>query len=156
MERERVVVIGFDSRRAGLAEPPGAIVEALRGRMPEGVELHVVAGGAPDLAADWSGYDTVIVADRLAPAGSPGAVRVWDATDLSEESEAQFRRMNESALGGAIDSGRADGSLPAHLLVVGVEGRPGGCGVGVCPEVADGLRDAADWVLMQLAVRLAA
>ena len=156
MEKRSVAVIGYDGRAAGIAEPAGAIIEALHGRMPPGVDLTVLTGGSSDLARAWQGYDTVIVTDRLTPAGSPGAVRVWDVREVTAESAARFRDLVGPVVADAVEQGRGQSSLPPILLIVGVEGHPGGCGVGICPDVADGVRDAADWVLMQLAVRMAA
>lgn len=155
MDKPKAAVIGYDSHSAGEAEPPGAIVEALKGRLPHGVDLRL-ADDAGELARLWRDYGAVIVADSLTPAGSPGMVRVWDARGLEPQTEAQFRQMNGVALDAAIARDRDEDALPDSLLVVGVEGRVGGCGVGICPEVAEGVREAVDWVLMQLAVRLAA
>ena len=120
-----------------------------------GVETDVVKlieqnGESFRLMDCWSGFESVIVVDATAPAGTPGKIRVWNASvdRLPEE----FFACSTHAFGvrEAVELGRALKCLPASLTIYGIEGKAFPLGAPLSPQVEHAVESAAQQVLEAL------
>ena len=98
------------------------VARALRGRLPEDVELMEHEGEPTALLDAWSGKRLAIVVDAISGDGPPGTVRSLDPTASPLPEGLDGTSTHAFTLAQAIELGRALGRLPVRLLVVGIEG----------------------------------
>ena len=109
-----------------------------------------------DLMDTWSGHPRVVVVDAVRSGAAPGTVHVLDAGrnsgPLSQEAWGATGRGGTHALGLAavVELARALGTLPDHVVVVGVEGEQLDHGAPLSPAVAEAVSPAAARVLSLL------
>jgi hydrogenase maturation protease len=146
----RVAVIGVGNSWSGDDAAGVLAVRRLRGRVPKGVTLIEHEGEPTALLDVWEGAELAIVVDATSGGGSPGTVRLFDAT--TEPVPSRFSGMSTHAftVAQAIELGRALSRLPARLVVVGIEGRSFEAGARLEPEVAAAVDAAAETVLERL------
>ena len=112
-----------------------------------------------DLMDTWAGHREVVVVDAVRSGAASGTIHVLDAGATSEpltlEAWAATGRGGTHALGLAavVELARALGTLPDHVLVVGVEAEQFDHGVPLSPPVAAVVTPAAARVTALLAER---
>jgi hydrogenase maturation protease len=115
-----VIGIGVDERSD---DGCGRLVaEALSDALPPAVAIHSTLGEAAELIDLWSGASCAVVIDAVRTGSAPGTLLRFDASD--EPLPAAIRRSSTHDMGlhEAIELSRALGTLPARLIVIGIEG----------------------------------
>ncbi|MBX6770055.1 MAG: hydrogenase maturation protease [Actinomadura rubrobrunea] len=136
-----VIGVGDRFRRDDGAGP--AVVEALRGRTPDGVTLAVTDGEPARLIELWAGADLAIVVDAVrAEPSRPGRVHETgpDAVPRSGGSASS----HTLGLGEAVALGRAMDRMPEELRVLAIEGAQFGWGCELTPPVAAAVETVAE------------
>jgi hydrogenase maturation protease len=146
----RRVVIGVGNAFRGDDGAGLAVVERLRGRMPDGVEVLGVEQEPTRLMEAWDSADSVVVVDAVASGGDPGELHRFDAS--ADALPARLFRSSTHAfgVGDAIEIARALGTLPGHVLVYGIEGATFDARAGLSPQVEEAVVTLADAVLEEL------
>ncbi len=117
--RSAVIAVGNPLRSDDGVGP--AVIERLRGRVPAGVRLAQVGGGAPELLDAWEGLDTAVIVDAVLSGGEPGSVHLLDASWEPLPARVGSASTHGLGLAEALELGRALGRLPRRVVVVGVE-----------------------------------
>jgi hydrogenase maturation protease len=118
------------------------IGNAWRGDDGAGLEVARRLGGVTlDGDATWlleafGLSDTVVVVDASEPGGRPGTVRRYDARAAALPTRELRSSTHAFGVAGAIELGRALGTLPPMLEVYAIEGRDFSFGASLSPEVA--------------------
>ncbi|GAA4077289.1 hydrogenase maturation protease [Actinomadura miaoliensis] len=147
-----VIGVGDRFRRDDGAGP--AVVEALRGRTPDGVTLAVTDGEPARLIELWAGADLAIVVDAVrAEPCRPGHVHeIGPDTALRSGGVASSHTLG---LGEAVALGRAVDRMPGALRVLAIEGAEFGWGCELTPPVAAAVEAVAERIVSLLARRRA-
>ena len=149
---EAWAVLCFGNRSRGDDGAGPAVARAVRAR---GLPAREHTGEVSALVEALSGLEAVVVVDALCTGGAAGTVLRFDAS--AEPLPVGLGRASSThALGVAegIELARAMGSLPARVVVYGIEGARWELGDDLSPEieaavsvVADRVRDeVAAWV----------
>lgn len=140
-------VIGIGNANRGDDAAGLLVARALEGRVPASVEIRECSGEVSSLIDAWRGASSVVVVDAMASGLPPGTVHVL-APDADVLQAAGAHWSNHGlGLAEAIELGRALDSLPAHLVVLGIEGEDFETGAAVSPTVARAVERAADLIL---------
>jgi hydrogenase maturation protease len=126
------------------------VAEALRGRVPDGVEVVSCELEPSRLIEAWEGAASALVVDTIESGGEPGTLRRFDATAAAVPARAFRSSTHAFGVGEAIEVARALGRLPAHVVVFGVEGGEYAAGAGLTPPVAAAVERAVAAVLDDL------
>jgi hydrogenase maturation protease len=146
----RVTVIGVGNSWSGDDAAGVLVARSLRGRVPEGVTLVEHEGEPTALIDTWQDAELAIVVDATCGGGSPGTVRLFDATSETVPSRFTGSSTHAFTVAQAIELGRALDRLPTRLVVVGIEGRNFQAGASLEPVVAAAVDVAAETVLERL------
>jgi hydrogenase maturation protease len=121
-----------------------AVARALRGRLPDAVELLEREGEPTSLVDAWDGAEAVWLVDAVSSSAVPGTIHRFDAT--VEEVPRDFARSSTHHLGlpEAIELARALERLPERLVVYGIEGATFETGSRLSAEVERCIPDAVD------------
>jgi hydrogenase maturation protease len=128
-------------------------LEMIRQRLPVPAVTHRV-GGALDLLDYIEGHDDAFIIDALAPAGAPGAIRVfsWPCPEAGLPSLVSSHGL------GVIESLRLAetlGKLPRHVRLYTIEARDTSPAEFVSSEVAEALEGLVPTVLRDIATAAA-
>jgi len=107
----------------------------LRLLVPAGVHVVTHEGEPLSLLALWQAADAVWLVDAAAPAGAPGTVHRFEASDRPLSFERCRCSTHALDLAEIIELARALGVLPPRLIVYGIEGADFGVGEGLSPAV---------------------
>jgi hydrogenase maturation protease len=114
------LVIGIGNVLRG-DDAAGPMVAALLNRRL-GEEIAVASGGdVAELTVLWEGREAVVVVDAMASGRPPGAVARYDAVAGALPVQAFGRSTHAFGLAEAIELSRALGTLPARLVIYGIE-----------------------------------
>ncbi|HTR32874.1 MAG TPA: hydrogenase maturation protease [Gaiellaceae bacterium] len=143
MKGATVVVIGIGNSYRGDDAAGLATASLLAGTLPAGVQICRCEQEPSRIMDAWAGADAAFVVDAVAPEGSPGTLRVFDAS-VSELPARSFRSSTHAlGLGEIIELSRAMGSLPRRVTVYGIEASDFTAGRPLTPAVADAVAAAA-------------
>lgn len=122
----------------------------LRGRLPASVAVVEREG---DLAAAldiWKDHDAVVVIDAMRSGGRPGTIVRLRAHETPLP--AGFARSSTHAVGLAevVELGRVMQTLPASVIVYGIEGKSFALGEGLSPEVEPAVGEVVERVLREV------
>lgn len=108
-----------------------------------GIDVFEHSGEGTSLLSLMQEYNEVILIDAICSGALAGTVHYIDGT--SQQLPRQFRHASSHAVGvaEAIELGRTFGTLPAVLLVIGVEGSDYETGKSCSPAVAAGIEELA-------------
>ncbi len=104
-------------------------------------------GEGASLMAMWTTLDHVIVIDAVRSSSSPGRIHRLDAHKEPIPSEFFNYSTHAFSVAEAVEMSRALGTLPASLVIYGIEGKSFAAGSGLSPEVSGVLDNVADQVL---------
>ena len=127
------------------------VVGRLRGTLPDEVELMEREGEPTSLIDAWEGADAVWVVDAVSSGAKAGTLHRLDAGERELPAELFRASTHHFGLAEAVELARAVGSLPKHLVVVGVEAGELGLGDSLSPAVADAVERAAGVVRKEVA-----
>ncbi|MBI4920659.1 MAG: hydrogenase maturation protease [Devosia nanyangense] len=147
----RLMIIGLGNPDRGDDGVGGLVVEALAGRLPEGVETMVRTGDMLGLVEDWAGAQAVICIDAAATVGAPGRVHRIDGHAEALLPEPGLASSHAFGLAEAIALSRALGTAPPVLFVYAIEGSGFDTGAPVSAEVAAVVDEVATRVLAEVA-----
>lgn len=154
-----VIGIGNEFRR-----DDGAGIEAarrLRRRGLSGVQVFERSGEATGLIATWESAALAVAVDAVSSGAAPGTIHRFEipggGPDGSRAGGAGlppsriFRgTSHQLGLGEAVALAAAVGSLPARLVIFGIEGQDFGEGTGLTPAVARAIDDIVARVAEEL------
>ena len=150
MKGARIVLIGVgnayrEDDGAGLA-----VIERLRGVVPEGIEIVPCEDEPSRLIDAWHGASAAVVVDAVSSGAAPGTLHRFDASEAAVPSRVFRSSTHAFGVGEAIELARALGKLPPRIVVYGIEGAAFGGGVSLSPPVEAAVRPATDAVLADL------
>jgi hydrogenase maturation protease len=122
----------------------------LRGRVPASVAVIEREGDLATALDVWKDHDAVVVIDAMRSGGRPGTIVRLRAHD--RPLPAAFARSSTHALGLAevVELGRAMHTLPASVIVYGIEGKSFALGEGLSPEVEPAVGEVVERVLREV------
>jgi hydrogenase maturation protease len=125
----------------------------LRGRVPPSVAVIEREGDLATALDVWKDHDAVVVIDAMRSGGPPGTIVRLRAHE--RPLPAAFVRSSTHALGlaEAVELGRAMHTLPASVIVYGIEGKSFALGEGLSPEVEPAVGDVVERVLREVTHR---
>ncbi len=95
------------------------------------------------LMAAWEGAEDVVLVDALSSGGEPGTVRRFDASAGELPEGFAGASTHGFGLGETIALARALATLPARVVVYGIEGADFRQGAGLSPAVAAAVDEVA-------------
>jgi hydrogenase maturation protease len=146
----RRVVIGVGNVYRGDDGAGLAVVERLRGRVPDGVDVVASEEEPTRLMDAWDGADSVVVVDAVASGSEPGVLHRFDATADAVPARVFRSSTHAFGVGEAIEIARALGTLPGQVLVYGIEGADFDAREGLSPPVEAAVERLAEAVLEEL------
>jgi len=136
----RVIVIGVGNRLRGDDAAGLEAVRRLRDRrLPASITATAHEGEAIELQELWDGADAVVLVDALSSDAPAGTVRRFDASHGAPASALSRSSSHAIGIGDAVELGRVLGTLPAALVVYGIEGARFELGAPLSDEVASAL-----------------
>ncbi|MBI2933468.1 MAG: hydrogenase maturation protease [Planctomycetes bacterium] len=136
-----VVGLGHEFRHDDAA----GLVAARRLR-ERGVAALEHEGDLATLMDQWKGADGVVLVDAVWSGAAPGTVHRLDAGASPLPRELFKSSTHALGLADAVELSRALGTLPARVLVFGIEGRDFTAGVGLSAEVEGALSSLVEEV----------
>lgn len=127
-----------------------AVVEALRGRTPGGVELVEWLRSPMGLIDLWQGRDLAVVVDAVSSQSLPGGLHRFDVGTGPLPPEAFQVSTHSVGLAETVELARTLVRLPRHIIVFGVEGRDFGLSSGLTPAVLKQVPVAAERILEEI------
>jgi hydrogenase maturation protease len=140
-------VIGVGNAWAGDDAVGLLAARALRGKLPDDVQLREHEGEPTALLDAWDGAELAIVIDAIAGGEPAGTVRCFDATTSPLPSSFSGPSTHAFTVAQAIELARSLGRLPGRLIVVGIEGASFEAGAKPHRAVANAVDPAAAEVL---------
>jgi hydrogenase maturation protease len=146
----RRVVLGVGNAFRGDDGAGLAVADRLRAVLPEGVEVTVCEQEPTRLIDSWRGAGAAVVVDAVASGAEPGTLHRFDASE--EPVPATVFRSSTHAFGvaEAIELSRALGTLPARVVVYGIEGADFDAGQKLTKPVQAAVERTAEAVLNDL------
>jgi hydrogenase maturation protease len=120
---------------------------AARRLRQRGVPAEEHEGDLANLMDRWKRADGLILIDAVRSGAAPGTLHRLDVSAVPLNRELLKSSTHALGLADAVELSRALGTLPARVVVFGVEVRDLGAGVGLSPEVAQALPALLEEVL---------
>lgn len=143
-----VIGIGNEYRRddgVGLV-----VADLLRSRVPAGVEVVGCELEPSRLIDAWEGAELALVVDAVHSGAEPGTLHRFDA-GAAPVPAAVFRSSTHAfGVGEAVELSRVLGTLPARVVLFGVEGEEFAAGEGLTAPVEAAVEPAARLMLEEL------
>jgi hydrogenase maturation protease len=127
-----------------------AVAEALRERVPAGVDVRRDSGDVARLVDLWRDARAVILVDAASAGSVPGTIHRFDASDARLPESVLSCSTHTFGVGEAIELARALGQLPDRVIVYGIEGERFDLGAGLSEVVDAGGEEAARLILGEL------
>lgn len=118
--------------------------------VPQEVMVRESQGEALTLIDIWAEASRVILIDAVAPEGSPGEVRRFEASEQALPSEYFHASTHAFGVADAIEMARTLGQLPRTVIVYGVEGENFENGAELSPSVQRGCDEVVQRILAEL------
>lgn len=144
-----LTIIGLGNPDRGDDGVGALVVDALAGRLPEGVETMTRAGDMMALVEDWSDVAAVICIDAAATMSAPGRIHRIDGHDGTLLPEPGLASSHAFGLAEAIALSRALGTAPPVLVIYAIEASVFDTGTPVSPPVAAAVDEVATRVLAE-------
>jgi hydrogenase maturation protease len=147
--RAAVIALGNPLRADDGAGP--AVLDALAGRVPDGVRLARSGGDPAELLEAFDGLERVVLVDAVRTGAPAGTLHRFDAAAGPLPARTAGASTHALGLAEALELARALGRLPASTLVVGIEAAGDETGRALSARVAASVEPAAALVLDALA-----
>ena len=142
-----VMAVGNILRRDdGFAD---AVLKALEGEeLPAGVELFDAGTSIIELMDVFRDRDKLIVIDAIDGGGSPGTLYRFSPQEVDSEAVAlhDIHQLEALSLGELIDC------TPGEAVVIGVQPKELGLGIGLSPELVDVVPKAIELIKKEIAL----
>ena len=142
-----VIGVGNRWRRDDIAGI--AVLDRLRGRVGDGVELIESDGEPTRLIDAFERAPQVVMVDAVVTGAEPGTVHRFADTDLPDRMGIG-QSSHLVGLIGTIELGKLLGKLPNGLVLIGIEAADFNNGEGMTEGVAAGVATAVEAVLGEL------
>ncbi|MGB8645284.1 MAG: hydrogenase maturation protease [Anaerolineae bacterium] len=112
-----------------------AVARALAAKNLPNTTVVEARGDGATLGEVWKREDHVIIVDAMCSGAPPGAIRRFDAHEVQVPLD-RFRCSSHTfGVGEAIELARSLNRLPAHMILVGIEGKNFDVGLGISRQV---------------------
>ena len=127
------------------------VARRIRDRGIANVSVHEASGEGAALMDLWTGFERIVIIDAVQADTTPGAVCRLDARD--EDVPVSFFHYSTHAfsVAEAIALAKSLNTLPAHVVVYGIEGKTFSMGQDLSPEVESALADVERQIVNELA-----
>jgi len=149
-ERGRRVLLGIGNPDRGDDAAGSAVVQSLRGALPDDVELAHENGEAATLLARLQGTSAAYLVDACASGARAGTVQRFDAAAAPLPQDALCLSTHGLGLAEAIELARTLGQLPPRCVVYAIEGTSFEPGAPLTPAVADAVADVARRLMAEI------
>lgn len=126
------------------------VAAKVRALSPPGIEVLEREGEPVALLDAFEGADAVVLVDAVSSGSPPGTLHRLDATATELPQDLFRRSTHHLGVPEAVELGRALGRLPAHVVVVGIEGASWDAGDELSPPVAAAVDAAVAAVLEEV------
>jgi hydrogenase maturation protease len=150
MSAPRRVVVGIGN---GFRRDDGAGLEVaarLTGRVPAGVAVLSCEQEASRLLEAFENTSTALIVDAVLSGAEPGVLHRFDISDGPVPAKVFRSSTHAFGVAEAIDLARALGTLPAHVVVYGIEGTDFTAGQGLSAPVEAAVDGAVEAMLADL------
>jgi hydrogenase maturation protease len=137
----RPLIVGVGNRWRGDDGVGPRAVDAIGALGRDDVDVVVLDGEPARLVTAWTGRDCVVVVDAVRTGAPPGTIHHLVGPDAIP-APAAGTSTHGGGVAAAVELARALGTLPGHLVVVGVEPAATRQGDGLSP-IVDASLDAA-------------
>ncbi len=144
------VVVGVGNELRGDDAVGLAVAEQLRGHVPASVAVVPCEQEPSRLIDAWRGAASAVVVDAVRSGEPPGTLLRFDASEQALPGRVFRSSTHAFGVAEAIELSRALGTLPARVVVYGVEGGEFSTGTGLTPPVAAAVEPALRAVLVEL------
>ena len=127
------------------------VLRALRGRVPEDVELLEDTGAPLFVLEQFQRFDALILVDAVRSGSPPGTVLCFDGRQIPAGLRARTVSSHGMCVHDALGLGEALGLLPEVIRVVGIEAADFTPGAPMSVETERAVPDAVDAVLREIA-----
>ena len=135
MAENQVLVIGVGNRYRGDDAVGLAVAERLKGLQLPDVAVKLCPRGGLSLLDTWQGAESVMIVDALRSNGVAGSTVRVDQEDLDRLAGIGTVSSHGIGIGETIRLAQALGSLPAKLIIYGIEAHHFEPGSVMSPEV---------------------
>ena len=115
-----------------------------------GIEIMEQSGESFSLMDCWLGCEHVILVDAIAPRGTPGQVRVWNAQADRLPEDVFPCSTHAFGVREAVELARTMNRLPQSLMIYGIEGKQFFLGAPLSPEVEHAVESVAQQLLARV------
>ncbi|WP_052464960.1 HyaD/HybD family hydrogenase maturation endopeptidase [Geoalkalibacter subterraneus] len=145
-----VMAVGNILRRDdGFAD---AVLKALEGEdLPAGVELFDAGTSIIELMDVFQDRDKLIVIDAIDGGGSPGTLYRFSPQEVDSEAVA-LHDIHQVGLLETLKLGELIDCTPGEAVVIGVQPRELGLGIGLSPELIDAVPKAVELIRKEIAL----
>jgi len=145
-----VMAVGNILRRDdGFAD---AVLKALEGEeLPAGVELFDAGASIIELMDVFRDRDKLIVIDAIDGGGSPGTLYRFSPQEVDSEAVA-LHDIHQVGLLEALSLGELIDCTPGEAVVIGVQPKELGLGIGLSPELVDVVPKAIELIKKEIAL----
>jgi hydrogenase maturation protease len=144
MNQSAILVIGVGNEYRGDDAIGLLVARRVRELGLENVIAIEESGEGAHLIEAWKGAETVIIVDAVSSGANPGSVYRFDAVAQRIPSKIFRHSSHAFSVVEAIELARTMSQLPPHLIVIGIEGQSYEAGVGLSPEVKQGVEEVVN------------
>ena len=146
----RSIIIGVGNPQRGDDSAGLLVSNALRNRVPPGVEVIDRDGEATNLIDAWTGAESVILIDAVSSGAPPGFIHEVDARAATVPSDFFSCSTHSFGVAEAIELSRALGTLPPRFRIFGIEGAVFEVGAEISPEAEAAVEETVSRVLARI------
>lgn len=145
-----VLVVGVGVSKHGDSSAGKWVVKRLMGKTAPGVRMMEQVSDPAFLLESWRGYPVVILVSAVTSGAKPGTLFRLEAHKKPLPPLFFPKKSLVPGLFEAVESARAQGTLPDRLIVYGIEGKRFKEGDKMVEEVKEATRKVAERVLLDL------
>jgi hydrogenase maturation protease len=145
-----MLVIGIGNRLRSDDGLGPVVIERLANLGLSADMLREMNGEGAELMEAWQGTDSVYVVDAVAADAHPGKVTRQDVAHTPLPTGFFHYSSHAFGLAEAVETARALGTLPKHVVVYGIEGECFEIGEGLSPTVAEAAEEVARRIRVEL------
>ena len=139
----RRIVVGIGNPDRGDDAAGRAVAQALRGTLPDGIDIVELSGEAAALIDALDGAGTAYLVDACLSGAPAGTVRRLDASSRPLPPGALGLSTHGLGVAAAVELARALGQLPPRCIVYAIEGGSFEPGAAMSPLVSEAIAGVA-------------
>jgi hydrogenase maturation protease len=126
------------------------VARRIRDHAPLGVSITEQSGEGAALLEVWEGHTPVFLLDAIDAGAAPGTIYRMDVNAEPPPARFFLESTHAFSVAHATELARALHQLPSHLLLYGIQGKDFSAGVGLSPEVEQGVGEVVRQVFGEL------